>query len=210
MNSNRNYQKKSKTTQYIKIGENINQSLYVKGIWESTFGKLVINQEGNKITGYYPWDDGIIYGQMDKNTLSGNWYEKPTGKPSADAGRLLFTFNKNEFIGKYGYGNKSLYYNWNGKKIHSILLGNCFRYQVSHNAPNISTIIVNGESIEYGQQSSYFYPEKCSQYVDLKLIVDGEIFEKNVSVEPGFSYTFSVENEIPNLEIDVIVDNPFR
>lgn len=218
MNNNRNYQKESKT-QYITnqnyeytrliIGENVNQPLDIRGIWDSNYGRMVFNQDGNKVTGYYEWDDGFFNGKMDQNILSGNWQSKATYMPPVDAGRFLFTFNTDDFIGKWGYGNKSLYYRWDGKKISNLLLGNCTRYKVSHNASDILTIIVNGENIKYGQQSSYFYPEKCLPYTELKLIIDGEIFLEIIPVEPGYSYTFSIENKLPDLKIEVIVDNPF-
>lgn len=192
------------------IGENVNLPLDISGIWDSNYGRIVINQVGNKIVGYYDWKDGLLYGKMDENILSGYWEEKPTYKPPTDAGKLLFRFSMNDFVGRWGFANQPLYFGGNGKKISELFLGNCIRYQVSHNALNIPTIIVNGEKITYGQQSSYFYPEECLSHTNLKLIIDAEIYLEKISVKPGFSYTFSIKGKLPDFKIDVIVDNPFH
>ena len=94
--------------------------LNIAGTWRTTFGKMILYQHGNVITGHYAHDNGKIVGFLRGNVLMGKWSEAPTYKPDHDAGRLRLVFSRDgqTFNGKWGYGfeEKSWNGNWSGKK----------------------------------------------------------------------------------------------
>ena len=90
-------------------------------MWHTNWGKLVLEQNGNVVTGHYTHDKGKISGTLNGNILTGKWSEAPTYKPKKDAGEFVLTFSNNgkTFSSKwrYGFGGNSWPYNdWTGTK----------------------------------------------------------------------------------------------
>lgn len=186
-------------------------SLNVMGIWDTNFGKLVLIQDKNNVTGYYKKNHGILDGVIHGNILFANWSEQPTYLPPKDAGKAEFMFSLAQFRGKWSYGDSPLFYSWIGKKITSCFVNiNCYRYCVLHNSIDLPEILVEDESVSYQQKSSYIYPEDCPFLLELKLYIADKLISKKIPVEPGCSYTFSIQDRLPEISVDVILDNPFK
>ena len=120
----------------VPIGENINENtseatnsqfsdyINIAGTWNTNWGKLVLEQHGNIVTGNYTHDNGKITGVLNGNILTGKWSEAPTYKPKHDAGSVRLTFSNNgkSFTGKWRYGcggNSWPHSDWTGTKIHT-------------------------------------------------------------------------------------------
>jgi hypothetical protein len=97
------------------------QVLSIAGIWDTTFGQMIITQSGNKITGTYTHDNGKIEGTLNGNVLIGKWSETPSYNPPNDAGEIKFIFSKDfkSFTGywKYGFGGKDWSGEWYGSRL---------------------------------------------------------------------------------------------
>ena len=96
-------------------------TLNVAGTWNTNFGKMVLTQHGNVVTGRYTHDNGRIEGFLQGNRFTGKWKEAPTYRPSHDAGECEFLFSGDgaSFKGhwRYGFGGKAWSGGWSGKKI---------------------------------------------------------------------------------------------
>lgn len=117
----------------VPIEENINEDtsestnnqfsghLNIAGTWDTNWGKLVLQQHGNVVTGNYTYEKGKIVGVLRGNILIGKWSEYPTYKPLNDAGDLVFTFSNDgkSFTGKWRYGFRKGNWagGWTGKRI---------------------------------------------------------------------------------------------
>ncbi len=71
----------------VQSGEN-NQEKVWNGEWQSKWGRMVIVQNGNNITGTYQHDNGKIKGVIQGNKLTGTWSEAPTYLPPNDSGEF--------------------------------------------------------------------------------------------------------------------------
>ncbi len=95
--------------------------LKIAGTWKTSFGKMILTQHGNIVTGHYTHDNGKIVGFLKGNIFKGQWSEAPTYKPPHDAGDFRFIFSKNgkSFSGKwrYGHGRNGWKGDWQGHKI---------------------------------------------------------------------------------------------
>jgi len=91
------------------------------GAWKTDFGTLTVTQDGNKICGQYPHDQGKIEGTIDGSVVRGKWSEGPSYTPPKDAGDFEFTISGdgNSFKGKwsYGFGTGQWRPTWNGTRI---------------------------------------------------------------------------------------------
>lgn len=72
------------------------------GTWQSTYGDITFNIQGNRIVGTYQYHDGKIEGTLTGNVLKGTW-QQDNGH-----GEISITFNKD-------FTDFSTVYLWNGK-----------------------------------------------------------------------------------------------
>ncbi len=89
----------------------------ISGEYITDYGKMILSQSGNRITGTYEGSNGKIDAILDGNILTGNWRNKGNNK----TGNFEFIFNSNfsSFKGRFGYNNASLTKNWTGTKTKS-------------------------------------------------------------------------------------------
>jgi hypothetical protein len=80
----------------------------VAGYWTGDWGKLVLQQQGDKMVGAYSHDNGLLVGTLQGTTLVGWWCETPSRKPSKDAGDVEMKFvtvdGKRSIDGRWRYG----------------------------------------------------------------------------------------------------------
>lgn len=89
------------------------------GIWDSSFGKMVLSQNGKIVEGEYEHDEGRISGKIEGNRLSGTWYEGYGGTVD-ESGDVEFIMSDDcmSFSGKWGHGSGENWSGqWNGKRI---------------------------------------------------------------------------------------------
>ncbi len=88
------------------------------GEWDTNWGKMVLTQSGNRVTGTYTHDQGRIEGTIHGNTLTGTWSESPAYAPPNDAGDIEFTMSDDgkSFSGKWRYGSEGNWGTWEGGK----------------------------------------------------------------------------------------------
>lgn len=79
------------------------------GNWDTTFGKIFLRQNGNKVTGDYK-NVGTIEGTITQNILRGKFTN------NGSVGSFEFVLNGNNFTGKWGWGNLTNKGSWNGNK----------------------------------------------------------------------------------------------
>lgn len=89
-----------------------------EGEWDSNWGKMVITQNGNIVTGTYTHDNGKISGTVSGSTFTGTWSEAPSYAPDKDAGDMELTMSADgmSFTGKWRYGSSGSWGNWEGGK----------------------------------------------------------------------------------------------
>lgn len=89
------------------------------GEWQSKWGKVVIVQNGNEVTGTYEHDNGKIKSTIVGNKLTGTWSEAPTYLPPNDAGEfeMILSLDNQSFTGRWRYGkNGNWESGWNGNR----------------------------------------------------------------------------------------------
>lgn len=89
------------------------------GNWETKWGRMVIFQNGNQITGTYEHDNGKINGVINGNKLTGSWSEAPTYLPPNDSGEfeMILSPDGKSFTGKWRYGKAGKWETgWNGNR----------------------------------------------------------------------------------------------
>lgn len=82
------------------------------GLYESSYGTLVILQNGTNLIGLYRSRDGSLTGKVDGNQFTGVWHEAR----SKSSGKAMFIFTPNfaQFSGKWGNGQAAPTMTWNG------------------------------------------------------------------------------------------------
>ncbi len=82
------------------------------GTYNTTYKKMRLYQEGNRVYGTYDHKDGRIEGRISGNVLKGMWYQ------SNGQGELEFTFSSDfkSFTSKY-FDKGKWYTDWKGTKI---------------------------------------------------------------------------------------------
>ncbi|WP_105616537.1 hypothetical protein [Vallitalea okinawensis] len=187
------------------------EPINTRGIWYTTYGRLVMTQRGDKVTGYYSWKDGIINGTITGDVLTGRWDERLIYTESRNYGNMRLVFDENEFTGKWSYEDSpDDDYIWEGRKVSSNFEDkNCYRYRVVNDSPNLPEIFIGNEMIGFEENSSYFYPKTCLPILDLNIIISDQLISRQVSVNPGYSYSFLVKGALPYVIIDTVIDNPF-
>ena len=78
------------------------------GVWDTNYGKMVLRQDGNHVSGTYEYEGGSrVEGTVTDNVFNGTWYE-----PSS-SGALKFTMSDDGMAFKgFWNGNNT----WNGTK----------------------------------------------------------------------------------------------
>jgi len=93
--------------------------LNIAGEWYTEFGKMVLKQEFNRITGTYEFGNGRIEGIISGYTLKGFWSEEPTYDCPSEKGPFEFNFssNGNVFRGVWGYCEEEPKNSWIGVRM---------------------------------------------------------------------------------------------
>lgn len=90
------------------------------GEWSSNWGKMVLTQSGNSVTGTYTHDSGKFIGVVSDNKLIGTWSEASSYLPPNDAGDVEFGMSADgkSFTGKWRYGTTGNYSStaWTGTR----------------------------------------------------------------------------------------------
>lgn len=83
------------------------------GAWETDWGRMELQQNGNKVNGTYTHDQGRIQGTVSGRNLTGTWSEYPSYSPPGDAGDIVFIISADcsSFDGKWRYGTSG---GWSG------------------------------------------------------------------------------------------------
>lgn len=63
------------------------------GTWSTSYGTMVLTQNGNVVQGTYTLDSGQISGTVSGTVLTGRWTELPTRQGPTDAGAIKFTMD---------------------------------------------------------------------------------------------------------------------
>jgi hypothetical protein len=77
------------------------------GTWQSNFGEMFLEQDGDVVQGSYSRGEGKISGQVQGQKLVGTWSENPSYNPPDDAGNFEFTMSEDcqSFQGRWKYGS---------------------------------------------------------------------------------------------------------
>ena len=89
------------------------------GTWETNYGKVVLQQTKNIVTGVYILKEGRIDGLASDDMLSGKWSEAPSYAPPNDAGEFEIHMDKSgkSFQGKWWKLSSLNGKEWNGRKV---------------------------------------------------------------------------------------------
>jgi len=95
----------------------------LEGAWSSSEGEIRFRQQGNRVAGRYPNDNGEIVGSLHNDILSGYWIEDNSAQRCRTAkngryywGRVELSFSGNTFSGKYGHCDGPLKNPWGGNR----------------------------------------------------------------------------------------------
>lgn len=95
----------------------------LEGIWSSSEGVITFRQQGNRVAGRYPNDNGEIVGTLHNNTLSGYWIEDMSAERCSTPkngryywGRVELRFSGTTFNGKYGHCDGPMKSPWGGER----------------------------------------------------------------------------------------------
>ncbi|WP_456322146.1 hypothetical protein [Hydrogenimonas sp.] len=99
--------------------------IQVAGVWETSFGNLSLAQQGKAVKGHYPYHNGKISGELNRNVLTGYWLEEGSGTcPTALQGyrkwgrfKFIFSSDGKRFDGTWGYCDKTTGGTWSGKLV---------------------------------------------------------------------------------------------
>lgn len=101
----------------------ITDSPNIEGLWSSSEGEIKLRQQGNRVAGRYPNDNGEIVGTLNNGTLSGFWIEDNSAQRCTTSkngrynwGRVELSFSGNRFTGRYGHCEGPLTSNWSGER----------------------------------------------------------------------------------------------
>ena len=91
----------------------------IGGRYETDFGVMVLNQNGDRISGTVEHKNGRLSGDLRGNVLRGFWAQEPSYLKPDDAGDFEFTFaaDGRSFQDVWRYGTDGPWKNWNGKRL---------------------------------------------------------------------------------------------
>lgn len=93
-------------------------------VWNTSEGRMNIQNSGGNISATYDQDNGRIYGTLNGRILSGYWAEDSTAKRCQTMrlgsyywGNLRFEFNGSQFSGRFAYCDDAANSTWTGNLI---------------------------------------------------------------------------------------------
>lgn len=99
------------------------EPLSIEGVWNSSEGVITFRQQGNRVAGRYPNDNGEIVGVINNDTFTGFWIEDGSAQRCTTPkngryywGRLELRFSGDRFSGKYGHCEGELKSPWSGER----------------------------------------------------------------------------------------------
>lgn len=103
----------------IKPNENGKGSNNIAGSWRTNYNNMVLEINGNKVTGTYEHRNGRLTGALNGNILRGIWKEDGESNTGEFEFTFTFTNNASTFQGKWKYAKNSDWstISWNGTKI---------------------------------------------------------------------------------------------
>jgi hypothetical protein len=92
------------------------RQINVSGEWDTNWGKMTLEQNDNKVTGTYEWDNGKLEGNLEEYTLKGFWSEPQSYDCPNEKGTFELTFYSDgkSFIGSWGYCDVKIAGDWTG------------------------------------------------------------------------------------------------
>lgn len=78
---------------------------FIGGRYDSEFGNMVLNQDGQRVWGTYSHQQGQLEGTFDGQIFRGVWKQAPTYRAPNDAGDLEMRFYNGRFSGTWRYGH---------------------------------------------------------------------------------------------------------
>jgi hypothetical protein len=178
----------------------------ISGNWDMITGKLVLIQDGANVSGYYTYDDGLIEGSITGNTLTSTWSETPSYAPPKDSGIIEATIEDNLLEGQWGYANRDPSNLWYARRVSKDFSQNCYRYRFVHSSPNLPTLNLPNDTLEYNMVSKYYYPNTCESSINIPIVIDDSTYEKTVTLSPGYSYTLFIKGNLEDIEIETQID----
>ena len=85
------------------------------GRWSATFGELVLEVRGNRVTGTYPSSEGVLEGTLIGDRLTFTWTEHGT---SRGTGWFILSEDGESFEGKWGHDDTEPNSSWIGKRVY--------------------------------------------------------------------------------------------
>jgi hypothetical protein len=87
------------------------------GVWNTTYGEMILRQSGRRVTGTYTFGKGEIEGTVIGDTLRFHWIERETG--SAGPGEFTLSKDGESFSGPWGYDSQpdSPPGEWTGQRV---------------------------------------------------------------------------------------------
>jgi hypothetical protein len=86
------------------------------GVWDTSYDRLILAQEGSKVRGTYNYVDGHLEGTVTGMELIFRWVEAGDGNTPLTQGTGSFVMNsdRRSFTGTWEYGNTGSASEWNG------------------------------------------------------------------------------------------------
>lgn len=96
------------------------RTLQISGQYQTDFGLVVLNQNGDRVSGTVEHKNGRLSGDLRGNVVRGFWAQEPTYLKPDDAGDFEFTFANDgrSFQGVWRYGTEGPWKDkWNGQLV---------------------------------------------------------------------------------------------
>jgi hypothetical protein len=105
---------------YYKLNNRQNDNpVDISGVWNTNYGRVILQQDGNNIKGTFQYETGTLEGNLVGNILEAIWADEPTYECPINKGRLKFEFSPDgkSFTGLWGFCEEPLTENWSGIKL---------------------------------------------------------------------------------------------
>ncbi|WP_298367072.1 hypothetical protein [uncultured Lutibacter sp.] len=118
----------------------------IAGEYATDYGKMILNQNGNLVSGNYEGGNGTIKGNIEGNRFFGTW--KNSSNSRTGSFEFIFNSDLSAFTGKYGYNTATPTKKWNGKKVKSTASTNTIK------TSPVKIINISGEyATDYGKMT---------------------------------------------------------
>ena len=138
------------------------------GAWETDWGRMELQQNGNKVNGTYTHDQGRIQGTVSGRNLTGTWSEYPSYSPPGDAGDIVFIISEDcsSFDGKWRYGTSGGWSgSWTGARTSTGSGTSYLEATLTHSGFDFSEG-TTGESPTYDGEVIYWQPGHAGTHPD--------------------------------------------